>query len=879
MPLFLRASPAPPSLDHSSQLSPHAPTPPLSSTSHTSLDSSSVPATPPLPPGADARQSHAWSLVSTSGPADHFPPPSSFPGSRLRDRVRSKSRSREPGGGDRGTGKVGRFFRRIGSRKSLRGDATEQDRADGCEGYDDDDDPKVPPLPSLPPQLELLQLPPLGPEIALREGETGRSEPTLFGGQGREDVDELTSLLMLVHAAGDKFADPVAATHEATHEATPAVPPLATPIIQPRFRSSQTATVAPRPTSTVSIDEYGEASDDEDTKHAWNRSQAPLRPASLIASPPTSAVRAGSSPSPPTPPTPKPVVSRLVAHAVSRLSPSPAPPFAATPFAAPLTTMLPPPRSTHAVTAVSTDHPSGPAVPLRLALAHCSLLKKLQHGATHLDAAELASTIASSSRLSRSPLQSDAHSTATPLLHALPRLGVWAARPSYAARTVIYSSNGAADIPSPRVRGAGLHRSCGLRAWLVELGVAAADTDDAGPTRASRERPPREARRGAGAKPVAYIPVASVVDPFALPTHAGALQPPSSPPPRTPVLPGPLLLRALARQEAEDALVGGAALGTAPPARWADVLEDDDDDARPLASLRRPPVGPPAVDPDLARGEELRAARRQAAELAAEVDRLRAREAQRRAVEAATREREAGEEKSRRRAEEQRRRSRAMHAAASPGSAAAQRAGAAGKEARRRSTLAPALAPAAHSIQQNGAYLAVPAQAWGMSMPTVAVPLPGRVPVPVPMYQLPLHALSAPNVQTLQHRHSQTLMHPHGNPHSQQRHALLPPSRPALPHRTSSPPPRAAPQIQAQQHSLRAPSASSRSLGRPSSPSRNATARPHASPSSPPTGRRVSFRSPAPLPVLDAPPGPARASSGQSGFLRAGERRARERTA
>ncbi|TNY18041.1 hypothetical protein DMC30DRAFT_79931 [Rhodotorula diobovata] len=775
-------------------------TPPLSSTSLTSgesASSSSGPSTPP-PSVLDARSSLAWSLVSGSGPADALPPASL--GAKLRSRSRSKSRGRVPPGGDRDRdeGRVGRFFGRMASRKSLRGEA--DGRQDGPGG--DDDDAKVPPMPGMPPKLELLQLPALGPAFELKESAAspasdrqGPKAGSVRGDSAEGEKDDLGSLLQLVNAAADKYGD-----DSTTDKVAPAPPKNAPSTLSSRLkrRLSRLSLSVSRPLSPESVDDYSKASDDDHDGHAWLSPPGARNASPSLVTPPTSPFYA-SSPSPRSSPySPRsfevdPTVERLYAHTRSRLAPSKIPVDAGAPLA-PSSLPFPPPTSTHTPDALRSNAKHRRTQPLRTLLAHHQLRRKLQRGVTLVDRAELAQTSTAPpappppppqtttsptsptlASLPQAPDQHQAHVQAQALAAAsfpLPRLREWAARPSFAERALVHLPDGrGTDVVRPRVRSAAVAHTHSerLRSWLAVLelvqGASGWGTEPRGERpgpRPAREAPPRVGARaradGRGSARWSALPAGPWVElapaevdlsyPLAPPA------PPASPSQRQTVVPGPLLRRAIARQDAEDALSGRRRADGQQQQRGADVQqeeEEEDEDERPLATLSRSPrrasylpAPPMALSPPATAA--LAAEQRETARLEAELGRLRAREELRAAEEAkwaAQREREAREGKVRRRAEEQSRRTRAMLTPPATTPAGA-------RDARRRSTAPASPAGIPHSAS-HGPYLAVPAHRWGLSTPTLALPMP--MPLGVPLYHHPLHAISAPDLQRLQQQH------------------------------------------------------------------------------------------------------------------------------
>jgi len=940
MPLFARATAHRadlPSLTTSTRSRPPpprapTPTPPLSSASHTSTASSSGPSTPPATDlDLDARASQAWSLVSDplklgdsdGGRGGVASLGSSRSGHKLRAaRSRSKSRSREAG--DERAGRVGRFFKRIASRKSLRGDAGDDGDGDEQDGGECD---KVPPpqVPSLPPRLELLELPSLGAAFEL----SGPAPPPLA------PEADLSSLARLVSAAADKVADPSffadSTAAPAPSKPAPAQPALA-PLSRLKKRLSRLALPSSRPLSigAESADAYGEASasdpgsDGEDeaealSGHAWLSAPLAARPAALTTTPPTSPLYAPPPLAPSTTTTPRspflareydPTVERLFAHARARLAaPTPAltlslssPSSTTTALAPPSSTSpLPGPASTHPLSpsSSSSSSPARPrrTQPLRTLLAHHTLRTKLQRGVTRGDRAELART---STSTSTAPIPPPLAGPATPSLAPpppptnplplpLPRLREWAARPAFVERARVHSAGeeGPGAVCA-RLRGAPVLLGRGTRAWLDAMAGAGGEGEGGSAhepqaeraRRPAREAPPRSPHRGPSLAPVGAWLVAEYGSrPLPAPPVSAAVRAPLGPTPG----PGPLLLRQLARQDAEARLNGVrvAVSGVEEQQGRADAeaAEDEDEDERPLATLPRSPqrtsrlLPPAARGPPLARppsprsrpttptpspkaptalAHDLAAAQRHTARLEAELGRLRAREAHRqREEDAALRECAARDERARgRRVEEQRRRTRAM------GAAPARAAQAGPGEARRRETT-PGPGAAAGQIPHSrscGAYLAVPLHAaWGPAAPS---PPLGLAP---PLYHQPLHALSAPDLQALQRQ--QALGRPLA---PQQRYSLAPPPPsgapppppPPRPQRNSlRPPPH--PLAHPHQHPHQLPhSRSTPNIALSPAPptttrSRSGLLAPPP-PSPPGPGRRASYRPPAPRVTLEA---------------------------
>ncbi|GAA5907617.1 hypothetical protein JCM8208_000018 [Rhodotorula glutinis] len=965
------------------------PTPPLSSTSHTSTTSSSGPSTPPatdLDP--DSRASEPWSIVSDDplqlGDHHHHHhldslAPRSGLGHKLRStRSRSKSRSRDDG--NERPGRVGRFFRRIASHKSLRGRGgsvgDEEGQAQDIDGEVD----KVPSVPSLPPRLELLELPSLGAAFELCGPAPPPPPPPPARTTASDDVEkgDLASLAQLVDAAADSVTSPSpsppppssssAALSLASEPAPPPEPAPTPPTLAPFSRlkkrlsrlalpSSTTSTSAPLSLSlddgAESLDAYGEASDEDEDEgaptgtHAWLSAPAPAptpsgaRPAARagapFTTPPTSPLYGASPPSPHSPLSPPPPrspflardydpnVERLYAHARARLAAPPGPALAlasatttTTALGPPFAHVLPGPASTHplalflpstasSLTAASSRPRPRRTHALRTLLAHHTLRAKLLRGVTLVDRAELARTSTSTSTspaplllpltpLAIAPLPLG---PATPMPMPLPRLREWAARPGFAERAVVHTAGGGTDVVRARVRVGGEGwRSRGMGAWLDVMGAGGVpggeeqewrrglerEGEGGGRgARPAREAPPRSHARGPSPSPVGAWLVG------AAPVLVGDYdsRPLPAPPVRAPLgpSPGPLLLRQLARQDAEARLTGSRAVAEEEQ-RVAEEDEDEDEDERPLATLPRSPqrasrlvplppaaLGPPlhlppsltsrsttptpSPSPSSTDLDLLAAAQRKTARLEAELGRLRAREAcRRKEEESAARERERvgkGEERVRRRAEEQRRRTRVM-------------AGPASAEARRRSTTptpGPSSAlphphPHSHSHSCGASYLAVPPHghvglAWGATATALGPPL----------YHQPLHALSAPDLQALQRQ--QALGCSRVAPQQQQRHSLAPPSPsgppPPRPQRNSlRPPPHPLAHPLAHPHALPHSRSTPNIALSPPSRARSPFLAPPPSPSAalePPRrlagpGRRASYRPPAPLVALEA---------------------------
>ncbi|KPV72480.1 uncharacterized protein RHOBADRAFT_55940 [Rhodotorula graminis WP1] len=968
MPLFTRAPTRLTDLPSLTSSRPSRPrptptsTPPLSSTSHTSTTSSSGPSTPPA---TDFEPDASPSLVSThplqleldGGRASLAPLPAPAPGHKLRTtRSRSKSRSREAAGGgddDERAGRVGRFFRRIASRKSLRGGGggCEQEHEQGREG---EGDKFAPAVPSLPPRLEPLDLPSLGAPFELSgpvpplEGppDAHQQAGTEHEHEHEHEGDRSALAPVVTAAAGPTLASCSPAAHPPPQPARAQPAALASSFSRLKVRLSRLALPSSlseaRTSRPASVDAYGEASDDDNDEgdddegegskggHAW-LSAPPPRPAAaaaaatLLLTPPASPLYCA----PPPPASPflvardyDPTVERLFAHARARLAgpaPSLVPSLAlssSSALALPphIPHALPGPASTHPLAAAAAATAAGaaggarhparrPANGLRTLVAHRALRLKLVRGVTRTDRAELART-SSGPHVPPPPQVAPPH-VALPL----PRLREWAARPPFPERVLVHTASGGSggtDVVRARLRSEGdgwgregLERgwSRGTRAWLEAMAmaevegagghaVAGREREREGAAAAAR-RPPREAPpppRSGGRGPSSSSSPSPVgpwlVGAAAVSDYGSRALPPlpalSPPPTRTPLVPGPgpgpgpgpLLLRQLARQDAEARLTGSRPGGGEEEEKEERVVEveDEDEDERPLATLPRSPqrasrllppaaLGPPRpasprsrsrpttpTAPSTAQLALLAAEQRKTARLEAELGRLRAREACRRREEDAARE----GERARRRAEEQRRRTRAMHATG---------------EARRRSTTTPgpgpgpaaaaAAAPQLVHSRSCGAYLAVPHQGYGDAWG--APPGQGRGLEP-PLYHQPMHALSAPDLQALQRQ--QGLVRPLV-PQQPQRYSLAPPppspspsgiplapTRPSRPQRNSL---RPSPHILP--HSRSTPDMALSSAPAPASSGRSGLLAPP--PPFSPT-RRASYRPQTPLVTLEA---------------------------
>ncbi|GAA6003512.1 uncharacterized protein JCM10292_000390 [Rhodotorula paludigena] len=755
--------------------------------SHSSLASSSSvgPSTPSASSSKDvARLSAAWSVVSTSGPAEVY--------------AVESGRKGEQGQGGSG-GRIGRIFRRIRSRKSLRGLAQARAAGEGTETSRPGREHEIPPVPSLPPQLELLPMPNAGPELLLEASELATGGFAAQIAEVQDSSHDFAAVLPFVHAgdqeleieAAETVALPLQPSHAPLRGRQPPLP-LPKPTQQHLF-SLSTSHSAVLPDEDAS-DAYGDASSDDERVGRAARHGAPS----------VSSSRSTSYSSPRTPhPPPSPVkgaavAARLLSHAADSLSPSSATigPVTYSAFGAPVGA----PSST-----LTAFEPRRLSFELRKGLGHASLLHKLRRGPTLLETLELAQSSSSSAppsaRYSPLPSPSALHpvphlspstrpdtpspfatpvpfaplfSTCAGLACLFPRLARWASRPSFAERMLVTTSpvdggptredavrsaRRATLRPSPRVQA--------MLASLQEREVLDAQMDGRGD---DVERPEREARPrpvGTAYPPSPCWPAAPGAARTTSSSHGP--QPPISLAPKPqlqlplkrPVLPGPLLLHSLVKQQ-----VGRDDLNFA-----AAASEDDDDQPLALLSRGRPlstgPLssspsssGPAALNKVDHRVDGQTNGEKRLAALEAGVKRLQARERdeqRRRAMNRLERRgspsgRPEEDERARRTLMEQKRRSRAMHVAgrASPDRRISQQ-----TPQQRHSILAPSPAQPHLPRSASQPFLAVPA--WS-SVPTFAFPIP--VPVAVPCYQLPPQAYaSARNLPTSLHKPS-TPPHP-----------------------------------------------------------------------------------------------------------------------
>ncbi|BGP18181.1 hypothetical protein JCM10213_009024 [Rhodosporidiobolus nylandii] len=447
--------------------------------------------------------------------------------------------------------------------------------------------------------------------------------------------------------------------------------------------------------------------------------------------------------------------------------------------------------------------------------------------------------------------------SAAAAVSTFPRLALWAARAPFPhrmleTRVVLVAGMASvlSDIVCPSRVGSGRARPVKLSArvggMLAALGEAQRparerETDAGLPNSAVEAISPalRAAAAGAAPSPMAFGPETLEGRRMSLAQKRTSTAG-SRGGPRKLLLPGPLLLKALA--EAEE---NGESVKDFETSRE----ESSDEDDRPLfhlaqrASLLPPrplsrspsrsPARSPSTSPAASQTALIRA-QQKAARLEAEVERLRAREAEARQREEdlhrehlereALREMEIREKEARRRMEEQRRRSRIMH---SPSTGR-------GEEKRASGLPAPANAHRSSMLplpsQQQQQLLAVPS-------PYMALPVP--MAVPMPFYQLPLLSTSQPEL----HYQRAELQRAH-SPQPYTRAASPSPARAAsrqsvLPSRPGPMP--LSPPRSPQRVSFLSHSASNPNLPRsPSSPHRS-------SPLPPPPARRQSTH---PLPPL-----------------------------
>ncbi|GAA6002859.1 hypothetical protein JCM10207_001870 [Rhodosporidiobolus poonsookiae] len=370
----------------------------------------------------------------------------------------------------------------------------------------------------------------------------------------------------------------------------------------------------------------------------------------------------------------------------------------------------------------------------------------------------------------------------------LPRLEQWSARqlfpermletrlvePAYGPPSIVIDVVRPSRVGLSGRSNGGLERSAWLRARLAHEASVAAGMGAALEADRRAVRPPREEKgavgllnsSGAGeetippalravaegaARPPSLLPALDVRAPTGAGRRASKL--PSGP--RKLLLPGPLLLKALA-EEGDEPPVEDAKLSEAK-----DAASSDEDD-RPLFQLRqrasllppkRSPSRSPASSPFASHNALLRA-HQKAAQLDAEVARLRARDAEAKQREGqlereylereAAREVEVRQREAERRAREQKRRSEIMHRQAAADVASP-------KKDRRASAMPPSQStpglPYVFSttpLGQQQQQLAVPVNPWAMP-PTLAIP----VPVPMPFYQAPGLSSSATDLQRL----------------------------------------------------------------------------------------------------------------------------------